>query len=271
MKRKANLKSMAYPLTIEMQYARLLKKHVLALENLTDKYLIAIVPDLIASRGFIQDADDDWQRRLEEALEKIARGMGTPTQETIDQLDELASGAAQFNERKWKSLVRKAYGVNPSATKPERIENLLSDWAEKNALLIKDISNKAIRQIRDETVEALTNGTSVKDFTDIVQERLDVSDSRAELIARDQVAKLNGDLNKQKQIDTGLSKYVWRTVGDERVRDSHASVDGKEFSWDSPPTETDGNHPGEDYQCRCFAEPLFPDSMSFEIELKDAA
>ena len=48
-------------------------------------------------------------------------------------------------------------------------------------------------------------------------------------------------------------RYIWRTVGDEKVRSSHAVNDGRIFSWDEPPPT---GHPGEDHNCRCFAEPI---------------
>lgn len=47
--------------------------------------------------------------------------------------------------------------------------------------------------------------------------------------------------------------YIWRTQGDDKVRESHAANDGQVFEWDNPPGT--GN-PGEDYNCRCYAEPL---------------
>ncbi|MBT4932618.1 MAG: minor capsid protein [Rhodospirillaceae bacterium] len=51
--------------------------------------------------------------------------------------------------------------------------------------------------------------------------------------------------------DERQGKYIWRTVGDSKVRSSHAELDGKVFSWDDPPEE---GHPGEEYNCRCWAE-----------------
>lgn len=61
--------------------------------------------------------------------------------------------------------------------------------------------------------------------------------------------------------------YIWRTRGDEKVRPSHAANDGKIFSWDSPPPT---GHPGEDYGCRCTAEPYQPDiSEHLEVTLGD--
>lgn len=43
--------------------------------------------------------------------------------------------------------------------------------------------------------------------------------------------------------------YIWRTVGDERVRPSHEEHDGDAFNWHIPP-ET--GHPGSEHNCRCW-------------------
>lgn len=50
--------------------------------------------------------------------------------------------------------------------------------------------------------------------------------------------------------------YIWRTEKDDRVRGKHAEREGKIFNWHIPP---EGGHPGEDYNCRCWAEPYRPE------------
>lgn len=50
--------------------------------------------------------------------------------------------------------------------------------------------------------------------------------------------------------------YIWRTKGDNKVRDRHRQRDGVIFNWHIPP---EGGHPGEDHNCRCRAEPFNPD------------
>ncbi|MCP4395666.1 MAG: hypothetical protein GY804_15570, partial [Alphaproteobacteria bacterium] len=52
------------------------------------------------------------------------------------------------------------------------------------------------------------------------------------------------------------TKYIWHTQKDSKTRSSHADRDGKVFEWAHPP---EGGHPGEDYNCRCWAEPIFDD------------
>ena len=46
--------------------------------------------------------------------------------------------------------------------------------------------------------------------------------------------------------------YVWRSLGDGKVRSSHQENDGKIFTRDNPPPT---GHPGQGYNCRCIAEP----------------
>jgi hypothetical protein len=48
--------------------------------------------------------------------------------------------------------------------------------------------------------------------------------------------------------------YVWRARGDGKVRASHAANNGKIFAWNDPPAT---GHPGEDWGCRCWAEPYY--------------
>lgn len=75
--------------------------------------------------------------------------------------------------------------------------------------------------------------------------------SHADLIARDQLQKLHGRLNEERQRAAGVDRYTWTTQGDDRVRPEHAAREGRTFSWDRPPDE---GHPGEPIACRCYAE-----------------
>jgi SPP1 gp7 family putative phage head morphogenesis protein len=43
-------------------------------------------------------------------------------------------------------------------------------------------------------------------------------------------------------------RYIWKTAGDDKVRDRHESRDGEIFNWNE-----DGIRPGEDFNCRCLA------------------
>ena len=59
------------------------------------------------------------------------------------------------------------------------------------------------------------------------------------------VSKLSSEAGKKKS-----GKYIWRTVGDDKVRGAHAALNGtiRDLA-DSP-------DPGEEFNCRCWAEPV---------------
>lgn len=96
-------------------------------------------------------------------------------------------------------------------------------------------------------------GLRAEDMAKLLLARGNVSKHRAELIARDQVLKLNGQINRIRQQNAGVESYTWSTSHDERVRHEHELRDGKPFRWDLPP---DDGHPGEPIQCRCIPIPI---------------
>lgn len=274
------IKPMKYPHTHDAAYRRILLRLSNELKLSLKRNLAPIVPDMVAEVTSHMEHPsgtmiryDAWQDDLRRIFANIAKEMVTPTNKAIRDMLALGPRINGYNKEEWTKLVRSQYGVNPTSEDPKRFDHLMKIWAENNARLIKDIPHKTMDQIKNTTIETLRSGRNVEDMTneiyDIMAERTDVTDSRARLIARDQVSKLNGALTQQRQRDIGVDSYIWRTVGDERVRDTHESVDGETFSWDSPPSETDDNHPGEDYQCRCFAEPVLPEEVEFRASLLD--
>lgn len=62
------------------------------------------------------------------------------------------------------------------------------------------------------------------------------------------------------------ASYIWHTAGDDKVRGSHARNDGETFLWNNPPAT---GHPGEDYNCRCWAEPIGSDRVVNQMLITD--
>lgn len=57
-----------------------------------------------------------------------------------------------------------------------------------------------------------------------------------------------GNMSGKKRLVPKHEKYVWVTVGDDKVRPEHEALDGEVRTWYDTP------HPGEEYGCRCHAE-----------------
>lgn len=124
---------------------------------------------------------------------------------------------------------------------------------DRNIRLVEDAARAYAQDVRD-IFEAPENlGRRVEDLRDELLARGNVSLSRADLIARDQTLKLNGQINEIRQRNAGVEKYVWSTSRDERVRETHQDLEGQTFAWTDPP---EPGHPGQDYQCRCTAVPV---------------
>jgi SPP1 gp7 family putative phage head morphogenesis protein len=125
-----------------------------------------------------------------------------------------------------------------------------------------------IGKINQQAEQAILSGWSPAQLAKEIQ-KIDgqMKVGRANLIARDQIGKLNGQVTQARMEAAGLDMYIWSTSGDERVRSSHAELDGKLCRWDDALVYSkDGGktwikrpggmthvHPGEDISCRCCA------------------
>lgn len=139
------------------------------------------------------------------------------------------------------------------------LERTMRARARTNVELIKSIPAELIDDVEAVVAPRVISGIRVEEIMKRVQERFDVSESRAQLIARDQVGKFNGELTQERHESLGVNEYVWSTSQDSRVRPDHADLNGRAFSYDQPPVvdQKSGRtaNPGEDYQCRCQALP----------------
>lgn len=150
--------------------------------------------------------------------------------------------------------IKTAFGIDvASVLSNEAIREPFNLAIKANVELITSFAPEYHQKILDAVYKNWADGMGQESLFDMVMNMGDVAESRAQLIARDQTSKMNSSFTKARQESVGITKYVWQTSGDERVREEHAALDGEIFSWDSPP---DVGNPGDDYQCRCIALPV---------------
>ena len=145
---------------------------------------------------------------------------------------------------------------------------------ENNLRLIEDAGRDYADDVRDVISDPANEGLRADELRDQLLQRGSVSVSRATLIAVDQTLKLAGAVTQARQVAAGVSRYKWSTSLDERVRPTHAELEGQVFDWDDPPVTNDAgdtNAPGGDYRCRCVAIPLIEglDEDATEPESED--
>lgn len=184
-------------------------------------------------------------------LGRLARGAGSRI------LDQFGRRISAWNKDDLERLIKVDLGAEPPA-----VRAVLAAWRRENVDLIESISTRLLDDVETVVTDAVRKGTRVETLARQIGERYAVSDSRARLIARDQVLKANADLTRQRHVEAGVTRYVWSSSRDERVRPMHADLEGRTFAWDDPPVTNlrgDRNHPGGDYQCRCVAIPILDD------------
>ena len=172
--------------------------------------------------------------------------------------EELLAIAARVDKHAAAEVART---IALDVTQGGKLTKLYEAWAAENASLITSISGQYLDQVAAVARKAVAEGTLTRDIAAQIESRYGVTKSRAQLIARDQIGKLNGQLTQQRQTSLGIEEYIWSTSKDERVRDMHRALEGTTQRWDSPPITNeagDRNHPGGDYQCRCVSVPVIP-------------
>lgn len=190
-------------------------------------------------------------------------------------LESLANLTRKLTIKEWKKAIHATLGIDirEDFYLGDFFRKQLDLWRDKNVDLIKTIPHDSLGKMRDIVYDGFTTGRTTKDIVKDIQSVYNNSKARATLIARDQMAKLNSQITQEQQRGIGLEEYVWSTCNDERVRDCHKAFEGQTFRWDEPPEiwhpkikkgvmvgivyEGRHCHPGEDYQCRCVARPVF--------------
>ena len=155
-------------------------------------------------------------------------------------------------------------------------KSLLNNWKNNFLIQCKSATNDLKKIISKDVYDSVMRGDALSIVKKKVYESTnDYTKKKAQFIARDQVSKLNGAINKIQQKSVNINLYVWSAVGDARTRDSHSRLNGVICSWDDPTIYykvEDNNlvkhkrlasmfigNPSEDYQCRCFGLPFIPE------------
>jgi SPP1 gp7 family putative phage head morphogenesis protein len=198
-------------------------------------------------------------------------------------LGNIADTMNDFNEKQWEKAAKAELGVEFPIYE-EWWPDVKKFWAEENYRLIRKLSEDYINQINLAAEKAVTSGLSPAQLAkQILKTDHSISTGRANLIARDQIGTLNGQVTQARMEAAGLEMYIWSTSGDERVRSSHALMDGLLCRWDDASVYSDDGgktwkprplgavlvHPGEDIQCRCTALSYW-DELVDEVDQKIA-
>ncbi len=210
-----------------------------------------------ASASLILSHTDDWKVDLGvlKLLAVYADSLGPWAIRTASKmLSDTNSTSDRYFSAQMKSMGKEYNRQLAETIAGNRAKALLNDQVE----LIKSIPIQAGIRAQTLSQQAASGGRRASEVAAEIARTNEVTESRAMLIARTEVSKANSVFNQSRAESIGIRGYIWRTATDGDVRDSHADLEGKFFTWDNPPC-IDGegcHHPGEIWNCRCYAEPV---------------
>lgn len=247
-KRQRKQKRPKLPIAAEREYLGVLRQFADEFENTVREVLFDTdFREVVKTDGF-------FESRVKPLLSNVYLVMSQKAQRLGETIGTVGKKVGTFAKRD----VARVIGL-----KSERITttHAVDAWRRQNVDLITRMTSEQLDQVAD--VLDRFSGRNAFDVADELQKTFSFTRSRAELIARDQILKLNASITQDAHRQAGIEEYIWSTSKDSSVRDSHEKLDGRRFRYDDPPVvdERTGRtaNPGEDYQCRCVAIPVLPE------------
>lgn len=256
------------PASADREYIRLINAYMNILKETLEEELpklkLSYKPERdLAVKEMRADGETDLMMRLTDIFNGMMNKVLAKTEGfgLRRKLESIANINRRLTVKEWKKAVRATLGIDirEDYYLGEFFDEMLEKWVDENVNLIKTIPQNTLDRMKDVVYEGYAKGKRTTDMAKEIQRAYSINKRHARFIARDQTAKLNGKIQQAQQQDAGIEEYIWTTSKDERVRRSHRELDGKKFRWDKPPINSDGRscHPGEDYNCRCIALPVF--------------
>ena len=195
------------------------------------------------------------QRMVGDLKLLVAREWTSGELETLaeSQIEDINDLVKRSIDEQWKRVL----GLNPIQN-DKALQEYLRAQVKQNVALIQTIPERHYPTLETGLLNAYQQGSTISDIESYIDDRFATMETNANTVARTETGKIYSEVTEYRQRELGVEKYQWLTAGDERVRDSHAALDGQIFSWDDPPTvEGRKLNPGEDFNCRCIALPVF--------------
>lgn len=247
-----------YPKNFERDYYRVLRAVVRRLKSATNSN----IPMLAYSLR--QDDDSTVTDAFVQAI--LAELLTSMTvEEAISELELILAGVSSVVDANVISAFAEAVSVDVFLNDSALLDTVKAEWKAQQSRLVDSIVNTYIEKLQIIVSNAIQCGTAMSEVKEEIKVLLNTTYKRAKFIARNEVGNLNGIITMRRQVDCGIGVYQWSSSHDERVRPSHAEMDGKYFYWNSDKVgEINGikvypapkYHPCMDYNCRCVALPV---------------
>lgn len=242
-----------------VRYNAALQRIARAVKRDIDEVIVPLVKQYAPE--YVQDSTptlDGWADSVARALQFL---LGKWLSPVARQAAESIASEFVRTQVSVNSRGRRSVGIDVFSNS-QQMRNYLDAATYQNATLITSIPSQYLEQVSNIVMANMRAGMRPSFIEAALSEQFGVTARRAKLIARDQTAKVQGELNKRKQTAAGFSYFKWVDSHDQRVRHRHREIADKVtdygkgvYRWDDLPLSDKGEpiQPGSDYQCRCVA------------------
>lgn len=244
-------------LRVGSEYNAELQKLVLRIKKRVEAELMPVIEQEVPN--YTADA---WPQRIQDILDRLRLEFAMPSFNLLaaQVASRFVRSSLAFADRK-----NKSFGIDVFNGSSTKLNNYLEAATIQNANLIKSIPAKYLNDVANTVQTNMRNGVLPRYIAEELREKYGISSRHAKFIARDQAAKVNGEITKQRQIDAGFEYLKWLDMHDSRVRHRHRVIAEADvgygegvYRWDDLPLSSDGAtiQPGSDYNCRCTSRPV---------------
>ncbi len=218
----------------------------------------ALRPMVAMVRGALSQVTSPTEAR---ALGRILR-REWPYQRILEAFLQVGLAAEERASRPWRKLYRAA-GQRRDAAEDYDGRALLRRWAREAARTITSVRDDVVEGLAADVADAVERGVDPKSLAKRWRAKgipltFGTLEGRVRVIAQHQMGVLQAQVQRERARAIGVTEFVWRTQGDDKVRDEHAALDGTRHAYDDPPSE---GLPGQPINCRCYAESVIPDEL----------
>jgi SPP1 gp7 family putative phage head morphogenesis protein len=250
----------------EKAYKAQLRTLVQQLQKEIEGEVIPVVKEEKAAYQVKDYTADAWADRIIEAIRRVARRfVGGELEEQYEKLAKQTVNRVQGEATEaFVKQVNEAVGVDITPMLDDsNMQDYLQAASHHNAQLIKSIPQKHLDRVEAAVLGGIRGGDAPSKISQRIRKATGITRRRAEEIARDQTAKITGEITERRQKQAGVSYFQWITSRDERVGDDHRRAARRDvgygpgvYRWDKPPPE---GVPGNSTRpnCRCTAKPVF--------------
>ena len=242
-------------LTNERAYFTVLNQYVNAIAKMIDQLVLTQLPSLS-----METEAEIGARQDQSVIDRIRASLNTISVRIDQQFaaigDQVRTVGGRISDTGRGALERTMKRLTGQTVigEAQGIREMMGSFVANNVRLIQSIKARMLDRVDNIVSNGLLNGRRATRIAADVRRATATSKKTARLIARDQTASLNGQLDRARQTANGITRFVWVTVGDDRVREEHEELDGRTFTWANG--APGGIFPGGPINCRCSSSPV---------------